>query len=111
MLAIDRGLGALENMVIAALVVVITVVTFAQVVSRYVFSDSILWSEEVARYLFVWITLVGGIRSAKAAARPGSRPTTRTSARGRTWLRQRSWNRACTPAPKQATTRESGRAR
>lgn len=27
---------------------------FAQVVMRYVFSNSIYWSEELARYLFIW---------------------------------------------------------
>lgn len=58
-LGFDRVLGVVEAAVIAALVVAITIVTFAQVVSRYVLSDPILWSEEVARYLFVWITLVG----------------------------------------------------
>lgn len=32
---------------------------FAQVVMRYVFHNSLSWSEELARYLYVWITWVG----------------------------------------------------
>jgi TRAP-type C4-dicarboxylate transport system permease small subunit len=35
------------------------VVTFAQVVARFVFNDPISWSEEIARFLFLWITLIG----------------------------------------------------
>ena len=34
--------------------------TFAQVVLRFVFSDPRAWVEEVGRYLFVWITFLGG---------------------------------------------------
>lgn len=32
----------------------------AAVFFRYVLNDSIVWAEEMARYLFVWITFVGG---------------------------------------------------
>ena len=35
------------------------VVITAQIVWRYVFNDSLTWTEELARYLFVWITFVG----------------------------------------------------
>lgn len=59
-LALDRLLGRLESALLATLVAAITAVTFAQVFSRYALADPIIWSEEVARYLFVWITLVGG---------------------------------------------------
>ena len=65
-LGLDRLLGRLEAAFLAAMVAAITAVTFAQVVSRYVLADPIIWSEEVARYLFVWITLVGaaaGVRT------------------------------------------------
>jgi TRAP-type C4-dicarboxylate transport system permease small subunit len=58
-LAIDRALGLVESAMLAALVAAITAVTFAQVFSRYVIADPIIWSEEVARYLFVWITMIG----------------------------------------------------
>jgi len=35
------------------------VVTFSQVVTRYFLHVSISWSEEVARFLFVWIATLG----------------------------------------------------
>jgi len=41
------------------MVVAITAVTFAQVFTRYVTESPLIWSEELARYLFVWITLIG----------------------------------------------------
>lgn len=59
-LGLDRLLGRVEAWLLAALVAVITVVTFLQVFTRYVTEDPLIWTEEVARYLFVWITLIGG---------------------------------------------------
>jgi TRAP-type C4-dicarboxylate transport system permease small subunit len=59
-LGFDRLLGRLEAMLLAAMVAAITVITFLQVFTRYVTEDPLIWTEEVARYLFVWITLVGG---------------------------------------------------
>lgn len=34
-------------------------VIFAQVVARYVMHQSLSWSEEVGRYIFVWISFLG----------------------------------------------------
>jgi len=42
-----------------------TVVIFMQVISRYVLKSSLAWSEELARYLFIWITFVGGMVAAR----------------------------------------------
>lgn len=36
-----------------------TVILFVQVVMRYVFQSSLSWSEELARYLFVWLIYLG----------------------------------------------------
>jgi len=57
---LDRWVGRLEAVLLAAMVTAITAVTFAQVFTRYVTEDPLIWTEEVARYLFVWITLIGG---------------------------------------------------
>ncbi len=35
------------------------VIIFSQVVSRYVFQHSLTWSEEIGRYIFVWMTFLG----------------------------------------------------
>lgn len=48
-----------EIAVISAFAVLIGLVA-AAVFFRYVLNDSIVWAEEMARYLFVWITFVGG---------------------------------------------------
>ena len=39
--------------------VAITAVVFLQVISRYVFNYPFDWPEEMARYLFVWVALLG----------------------------------------------------
>src|SRR5512141_354082 len=38
---------------------VMVVLVFGNVVARYVFDSAITWAEEVARFLFVWLTFVG----------------------------------------------------
>src|SRR5690606_38231361 len=48
-----------SDQILAAVLGVIVVVMFFQVVFRYVFNNSITWSEELIRYLFVWITFFG----------------------------------------------------
>lgn len=49
----------LEASIIIACLAVTTVLVFIQVVMRYVFNSSLLWSEEVARYLFIWESWLG----------------------------------------------------
>lgn len=36
-----------------------TLVTFIQVVMRKVFNNSLSWSEEMARYVFIWLIYIG----------------------------------------------------
>lgn len=52
-------LAALERGLLGGLMAGIAVVTFAQVVSRYVFDHPLQWSEEVGRFLLVWLTFIG----------------------------------------------------
>ena len=59
-LGADRLLARLESALLAGMVGAITIVTFLQVFTRYVTENPLIWTEEVARYLFVWITLIGG---------------------------------------------------
>jgi len=40
--------------------VLMVVVTLAQVIFRYVIGAPLAWSEEMARYCFVWIVFLGG---------------------------------------------------
>jgi TRAP-type C4-dicarboxylate transport system permease small subunit len=55
----DDWVARAETAVIIVLVTLLTAVTFAQVITRYVLGDSLIWSEEVARYLFVWVSMIG----------------------------------------------------
>lgn len=43
-------------------------IIFAQVVARYAFHHSLTWSEEVGRYLFVWIAFLGMAAAFKAGS-------------------------------------------
>ena len=51
-----------------ALMVAITAVVFLQVVSRYVFNYPFDWPEEMARYLFVWVALLGAALALRRGA-------------------------------------------
>ena len=52
-------LGAAKLSIIVISIVMI-VVTLAQVIFRYVIAAPLPWSEELARYCFVWIVFLGG---------------------------------------------------
>jgi TRAP-type C4-dicarboxylate transport system permease small subunit len=56
---IDHILAKAEAAVLITLVAVMTVVVFLQVVYRYVLTQPLHWSEELARYLFVWLSILG----------------------------------------------------
>jgi TRAP-type C4-dicarboxylate transport system permease small subunit len=55
----DDFLAKGEAAVLIALVSVMTVIVFLQVVYRYLLTQPLVWSEELARYLFVWLSLLG----------------------------------------------------
>ena len=48
----------LKNVLIALMVALVASVSW-QVISRYVFSSPSSWTEEVARFLLIWISLLG----------------------------------------------------
>lgn len=59
--AIERlldGLATLAFLTMFALVV-------AQVVLRYVFNNPLVWSDEIAQYLFVWVAFLGILRASR----------------------------------------------
>jgi TRAP-type C4-dicarboxylate transport system permease small subunit len=58
-LSVDDCIAKIEAGAIILLVLSLTAVTFAQVVTRYVLNDPLIWSEELARYLFVWVSMIG----------------------------------------------------
>lgn len=48
-----------EETLIAVLLGLMTLVTFANVVARYVFNDNLLWALETTVFLFAWLVLLG----------------------------------------------------
>ena len=42
-----------------------TILVFIQVVMRYVFSNSLSWSEELARFIFLWLSWIGASYAVK----------------------------------------------
>ena len=60
-LAIDRTIGVAAELVGATLVVVETCILFAGVVSRYVFNCPIIWTDELATFLFLWLAMIGAV--------------------------------------------------
>ena len=55
---LDRIEKALDAVLVFMMIVMAGAVVL-QVTSRYVFNNPTSWSEELARYLFVWITFLG----------------------------------------------------
>ncbi|MBO9644577.1 MAG: TRAP transporter small permease [Pseudacidovorax sp.] len=57
---IDRACRAVENLV-ALMLAVMVVLVFGNVVLRYGFNSGITLSEEVSRWLFIWMTFLGAL--------------------------------------------------
>ena len=49
----------LEEYIMVVMVVVMTTLIMVQVIMRYVFNNSLAWTEEMARYLFLWSIWLG----------------------------------------------------
>ncbi|KKM11399.1 hypothetical protein SY88_09235 [Clostridiales bacterium PH28_bin88] len=69
MQTIVKGIDQINRVVtwvVVILLATMSVVVFAQVIYRFVLEAPLTWSEEVARYLMVWITFLGaslGVRN------------------------------------------------
>jgi tripartite ATP-independent transporter DctM subunit len=57
----DRLIGTVVEACAAVLVAAEIVVLFAGVVSRYVFHRPIVWSDELASFLFLWLAMLGSV--------------------------------------------------
>jgi len=68
---LGRVVNALEEGAIALLFAAMTLVTFSQVVARYVFNSGMVWAVELTQYLFAWLVLFGMSYGVKVHAHLG----------------------------------------
>ncbi|GBF10656.1 TRAP transporter small permease [Tepidibacillus sp. HK-1] len=54
-----------EESIVVVLFSLMVILTFVQVLSRFVFHLSLGWSEEISRYLFVWLVYISAAMAAK----------------------------------------------
>lgn len=64
-------LGKIEDIICAICLIIMTTLTFANVIARYVFSASFSFSEEITTYLFVMLSLIGSAAAARRKAHLG----------------------------------------
>ena len=55
-----RWLDRLEEWISVALLVVVLIAVFTQVIARYVFQAPLFWGDELARYCYVWLAFCAG---------------------------------------------------
>src|SRR4028119_846831 len=66
------GYFSLLKVLIALFLAIMVVLVFGNVVLRYAFNSGITLSEEVSRWLFVWLTFLGAIVALKEHGHLGS---------------------------------------
>lgn len=75
------------EMALSLIIIAIVGVTFIQVLSRYVFHLSLAWSEELARYLFLWLAALASAYAFKTKSHIGMKfLVERLGGRARGWV-------------------------
>jgi C4-dicarboxylate transporter DctQ subunit len=64
-------INTLEETLIALLLGLMTVITFANVIARFMFNSNILWALELTVFLFAWLVLLGAAYAVKTHAHLG----------------------------------------
>jgi tripartite ATP-independent transporter DctM subunit len=60
-IAVDRAIGAAVEPVVALLIVVEIAILASGVFSRYVLHNALTWTDELATFLFLWMTMLGAV--------------------------------------------------
>lgn len=55
----------LEEYIAASLLILMTLLIFYQILSRFIFNVSLAWSEESARYAFIWLIYISAALAVK----------------------------------------------
>jgi tripartite ATP-independent transporter DctM subunit len=59
--AVETGIGVSVEAAAASLVLIEIFVLLAGVISRYVFHEPLVWSDELASVLFLWLSMLGAV--------------------------------------------------
>jgi C4-dicarboxylate transporter DctQ subunit len=73
-----RGLDRVEEVFIALALAFMTLLTFVQVVLRYLFESGLVWSLEATTYTFGWLVVVGMAYGVRTRAHIAADVLTRT---------------------------------
>lgn len=68
---LGRVINNIEETLIAVILGLMTLVTFVNVIARYVFNTNILWALETTVFLFAWLVLIGASYCVKTRAHLG----------------------------------------
>jgi C4-dicarboxylate transporter DctQ subunit len=68
---LGRVINEIEETLIALILGLMTIITFANVIARYVFNSNILWALETTVFLFAWLVLLGASYCVKTRAHLG----------------------------------------
>ena len=79
---LNQTLVALETCAAGALVIAVAAVVLLQVLMRYLFATPNPWSEEVSRFAFIWVSLLGASLAVEHRAHFGFDQVTKKLAPG-----------------------------
>jgi C4-dicarboxylate transporter, DctQ subunit len=68
---IAKVVNEIEETVIAVLLGLMTLITFANVIARFAFNSNILWALELTVFLFAWLVLLGASYAVKTHSHLG----------------------------------------
>lgn len=69
--ATGRIINDIEETLIAVLLGLMTLITFANVIARYIFNSNLLWALEATVFLFSWLVLIGASYVVKVSGHLG----------------------------------------
>lgn len=69
--ALSRGANRVAEWVMAALLAAMALLVGVQIAGRFVFAYSLFWSDELARFLLIWISFLGMSVGVRRRAHPG----------------------------------------
>ena len=69
--SLSHGANRLAEWVMAILLAAMTLLVGVQIAGRFVFAYSIFWSDELARFLLIWISFLGMSVGIRRGAHPG----------------------------------------